>query len=96
MPIVPNVSSVNIFDEAEHELAAFLHAASDVVGAGELMRAGEIWMQAMKDLDCPVSNFDKFFRRVTLRAAAQLAEQAAGWSCRGFLPSVNRQGITLQ
>ena len=60
---------------AERELAAFLRAASEVPGQNNMPRAGDAWLQAMETLDCPDDD-EKFFRRVTILAIAQLIEDS--------------------
>jgi hypothetical protein len=74
MSIANTLPMITIFDEAERELAAFLCAITDVVGRNGLTRASEFWIQVMENLDWPDENFEKFFRVVSIRAAAQLAE----------------------
>ena len=65
-------SSVSIITQAENELAAFRQAAIDVVGQGSLAHATDIWIRTLESLDCPEEDFEKFFRSVTVRTAAQL------------------------
>jgi hypothetical protein len=68
-------------ERAEHELAAFLRAAVDVVGHSGIPRAGDIWIRAMESLDWRNQSIEKFFRTVTIRAAADLAKSTrAGMS----------------
>jgi hypothetical protein len=69
--------ATSIFSDAEHELAAFLCAVTTVIGFNALARASDLWLQVMKNSDWPANeNFEKFFRSVTIRAAAQLEESA--------------------
>ena len=65
-----------IFREAEHELGAFLQAATDIVGLAGLPQAGDLWIRTMEDAGCPGSDLKRFFRDVTIRAVAQLAESS--------------------
>jgi hypothetical protein len=77
MPKAKELSSTIMINQAEQELAAFLCAATKFVGAGDLLRAGEIWINTMKSLDWTCEHPEKFFRRVTVQAAAQLLARAA-------------------
>lgn len=71
---INDVASVSFMDQAERGMAAFLRAAVDVVGKGGLERASDLWIHAMESLDGPIDSPEKFFRSVTIRAAAQLLE----------------------
>lgn len=65
-----------IFNEAEHELGAFFQAVTDIVGPGGLPQAGDLWIQTMEDASCPGSDLKRFFRGITVRTVAQLAESS--------------------
>lgn len=81
MSIANVLPLVSILNEAERELAAFLCAATSVVGLSGLPRASDFWIHVMEGLDWPDENFEKFFRGVTIRAVAQLLEDStAGFS----------------
>jgi hypothetical protein len=70
--------ATSVFNDAERELAAFLCAVTSVIGFNALARASDLWLQVMNSSDWPAhENFEKFFRSVTIRAAAQL-EKSAG------------------
>jgi hypothetical protein len=58
--------------QAERELAAFLHAATEVIGQSNLKQAGDAWLHAMESLHWHAGSYEKFFRRVTILATAQL------------------------
>jgi hypothetical protein len=73
MPIVNVLPRVDMFEEAQRELTAFLRASVDVVGTSGIRRASDVWIEAMQGLDCPDNEFKKFFRKVTICAAGQLA-----------------------
>ena len=75
MPTVDDVLSANVISKAERELAAFLRATTDVVGHGSTSQAGDIWIQAMESRDWHCESPEKFFRGVTVRAAAQICSQ---------------------
>jgi hypothetical protein len=70
MPIVDDALSVYLISQAECELAAFFRATTDVVGHGSTSQAGDIWIHAMESRDWHCENPEKFFRDVTVRAAA--------------------------
>lgn len=72
MPATSYASSASIMNHAEQELAAFRRAAIDTVGQGSLAHATDIWIRTLESLDCPEEDFEKFFRSVTVRTAAQL------------------------
>jgi hypothetical protein len=75
MPMTNVLPAASIFSDAEHELAAFLCAVTSVIGFNALSRASDLWIQIMKSSDWPTNeSFEKFFRGVTIRAAAQLEE----------------------
>jgi hypothetical protein len=69
-----NLHLVNMMNQAEQELAAFLRATAEVLGQGALSRAGGIWIDELKGLQWRDNSVEKFFRKVTIRAAAQLVE----------------------
>ena len=64
--------SGKIQEQAEFELAAFLKAATDVIGQSVLSRAGDTWLQVMETLDWPEEDYERFFRKVTGLAISQL------------------------
>jgi len=72
MPTVDDVLSVNVINQAERELAAFLRATTNVVGQGSTSQAGDIWIRALESRDWHCESPEKFFRGVTVRAAAQI------------------------
>lgn len=63
------------FKIAEQELAAFLTAAAGAGGSWESSRASEIWLETLGALDWPGSGLEHFFRSITIRAAARLADE---------------------
>jgi hypothetical protein len=77
MPRVDDVLSVTVINQAERELAAFLRATTYVVGRGSTSQAGDIWIHAMELRDWHCENPEKFFRGVTVRAAAQVCSHFA-------------------
>lgn len=72
MTATSDVSSASLVNYAEHELAAFRRAAIDIVGRGSLAYATDIWIRTLESLDCPDEDFERFFRSITIRTAAQL------------------------
>jgi hypothetical protein len=71
-----NFHLVNIMNQAEQEMAAFLLAATDVLGPGILPRAGDIWIKELEGLQWPDNGGEMHFRKITIRSAAQLVERS--------------------
>ena len=58
--------------QAECEVAAFLKAASAVVGLGGCCLSADAWLCTMESLSWPTDNHQKFFRRVSIKAISQI------------------------
>lgn len=71
MPVNAHSSPQSIHKQAERELAAFLKAATVVLGQSDA-QAGDTWLRMMEALDWPSGNHGRFFRRVTLLAIREL------------------------
>ncbi len=67
-----DISLLTMQARAERELAAFLRAISEMPDQNNMPRASDAWLQTMESLDCPVENYELFFRRVTIRTISQL------------------------
>lgn len=65
--------SANVSNAAQKELQAFLHAVSEMFGSDRTEEAGEFWLKALENSDGISVDAEKFFRRVTIQAASQLA-----------------------
>lgn len=73
-------TSLDIMVAAEQELGAFLVAVEETSGAENLTKASEMWLQMLGVRMCEAAeeiedNLERFFRRTTLCAAAQLAKE---------------------
>lgn len=77
MPESNDMYSVDVVSLAERELAAFLRATSGVGDQSGFSRASDIWLHTMESFAWPHENFERFFRSVTVRAAAQLFSHPA-------------------
>jgi len=73
MAKICTASPGNILSAAERELGAFLLAVENRADLGDTTRVAEIWIEAFESQDWPDNNFDTFFRKVTIRAACDLA-----------------------
>ena len=76
MAKICTASPGNILNTAERELGAFLLAVENRADLGDSTRVAEIWIQAFESQNWPDNNFDAFFRKVTIRAACDLARDA--------------------
>jgi hypothetical protein len=68
---VNTLADVSILEKAERELGAFLSAVAELAGPGFLDRASQTWIAAVEESECLEADHEKFFREVTMRAAAQ-------------------------
>ncbi len=84
MPKVEVLPSSSILNQAERELGAFLQAATNLVGPNGLSHARDLWLETLRDIDCPGSELTGFFRSVTIRTISQLAEDPANWAPSGI------------
>lgn len=72
-----SISSVRkVSNAAQKELQAFLGAVTEIFGESRTQRAGEFWLEALENFDGVVADTEKFFRRVTIQAANQLAKDS--------------------
>ncbi|HEY0758020.1 MAG TPA: hypothetical protein VGD59_02060 [Acidisarcina sp.] len=75
MSSIQVTESRNMVVAAERELAAFLRAAESLAGKDILLQAGDVWVGFVESLDLPAEGFERFFRGISMRAAAEL------WLC---------------
>jgi len=68
------LNSKNLEAQADCEMAAFLKAATELLGASGRHRAADTWRQTMESLDWPEEDYRKFFRFVSILAISQLVE----------------------
>jgi hypothetical protein len=73
MPTVEALPSASILNQAERELGAFLRAVTPLVGGEGLERARDLWIETLRDADCPAAESTRFFRSVTIHTISQLA-----------------------
>ena len=74
MPTAEVLPSASILNQAERELGAFLQAVTNLVGTENLSHARDLWMEMLRDGDCPGEELTAFFRNVTIRTISQLAK----------------------
>ena len=60
---------------AEREMCAFLRAVHSLFGRSALEKAANLWIGAFQELDDEQVMPGEDFRRITIRAAAQLAAE---------------------
>lgn len=63
---------------AEAELAAFLQSAHATLGCRCPLRVGSEWIEIMLSLEWPCSDFERFFRVVTILTTIRLAFHHSG------------------
>lgn len=79
----------SILKLAEAELAAFLEGARATLGCTCPFLTGTTWIETMLYLKWPDSNYETFFRAVTIMTAARIASQRSGPNEKR-LPTIQR------
>jgi hypothetical protein len=80
MTTVEVLPSPSILAQAERELGAFLQAITNLVGPDGLSHVRDLWIETLRDADCPGAELTAFFRSVTIRTISQLAERSENWN----------------
>jgi hypothetical protein len=62
---------------AERELAAFMHAVTEIFGPEQARLAAEDWLDESESIDSPSRSTSRDWRAVTVAAAAKLANRLA-------------------
>ena len=89
MPKVEVPPSPSILTQAERELGAFLRAVTNLVGPEGLSHARDLWIETLRDADCPATESTSFFRSVTIHTISQLVKSSQGRTP----PGINTPGI---
>jgi hypothetical protein len=95
MPKAQVLPSPSILNQAERELGAFLQAATNLVGPNGLSHARDLWIETLRNIDCPGTESTGFFRSVTIRTISQLAEDSANWAPSGMKTLASPHDICL-
>ena len=66
-------NTLNLRQQAEWEMAAFLKATAEILGPHSRSLAADAWLRAYESLSWPASDHRKFFRRVSIQAISQIA-----------------------
>jgi len=66
-------NSLNLRQQAEWEMSAFLKATAEILGPHSRSLAADAWLRAFESLSWPASDHRKFFRRVSIQAISQIA-----------------------
>ncbi len=71
-----DAKQLNLRLQAEWEMAAFLKAATEILGPDSRWLAAHAWLGAMDSLTWHEDNHQKFFRRVSIQAISQIVSSA--------------------
>lgn len=76
LPDRTSVADALVLAAAEKEMCAFLRAVHSTFGHDGAARAADLWIAAFESLDDEEIAPGEDFRRITIGAAARLAEEA--------------------
>jgi hypothetical protein len=62
-----------VFNGAQKELQSFLGAVAEVFGSSKTQQAGCLWIEAVKNAGEIDGDGEKFFHRITIQVAGQMA-----------------------
>jgi hypothetical protein len=68
-----DANSLNLRQQAEREMAAFLEATAGILGPHSCSVAADAWFHTLESLNWPASDHQNFFRCVSILAISQIA-----------------------